>query len=83
MNREAASLGVPVYSVFRGSIGAVDKYLQEKNRLVLVESTDDVHHKIKLTKRPRKSLAEVASKRTLHAIVDSIQELAETLTPGR
>ena len=25
MNREAAALGVPVYSIFRGKIGAVDK----------------------------------------------------------
>jgi predicted glycosyltransferase len=27
MNREAAALGVPVYSIFRGSIGGVDKVL--------------------------------------------------------
>lgn len=27
MNREAAALGVPVYSIFRGKIGAVDRYL--------------------------------------------------------
>src|ERR1039458_4176378 len=27
MNREAAALGVPVYSIFRGEIGAVDRYL--------------------------------------------------------
>ena len=29
MNREAAALGVPVYSIFRGKIGAVDQYLSE------------------------------------------------------
>ena len=28
MNREAAALGVPVYSIFRGKLGAVDKYLE-------------------------------------------------------
>ena len=27
MNREAAALGVPVYSIFKGKIGAVDRYL--------------------------------------------------------
>ena len=27
MNREAAALGVPVYSIFRGKLGAVDRYL--------------------------------------------------------
>src|SRR5262249_14089051 len=34
MNREAAALGVPVYSVFRGRIGAVDRYLSRTGRLV-------------------------------------------------
>jgi uncharacterized protein len=34
MNREAAALGVPVYSIFRGTIGAVDHYLAETGRLV-------------------------------------------------
>ena len=29
MNREAAALGVPVYSIFRGKTGAVDRYLSE------------------------------------------------------
>src|SRR5205814_654782 len=37
MNREAAALDVPVYSTFRGKIGAVDRYLSEAGRLVLVE----------------------------------------------
>src|SRR3989442_14979658 len=38
MNREAAALGVPVYSIFRGKIGAVDHYLSMRGRLVLLES---------------------------------------------
>ena len=42
MNREAAALGVPVYSIFRGKIGAVDRYLAETGRLIMLESTDDV-----------------------------------------
>jgi uncharacterized protein len=46
MNREAAALGVPVYSVFRGHIGAVDRYLSSAGRLVLLESVDDVRTKI-------------------------------------
>lgn len=82
MNREAAALCVPVYSIFRGTIGAVDKYLEKENRLILVESAEDVHRKIKLIRRPRKDLAEVTSKQTLNAIVDSIQQLAESVTPA-
>jgi predicted glycosyltransferase len=51
MNREAAALGVPVYSIFRGKIGAVDRYLAEQRRLVLIESEEDVRTKINLVRR--------------------------------
>lgn len=77
MNREAAALGVPVYSIFRGTIGAVDRQLAAEGRLVLVESVEDVHQKIQLVRRARRPIAEVASRRTLETIVDAIQEIAE------
>jgi hypothetical protein len=77
MNREAAALGVPVYSIFRGTIGAVDYQLSAEGRLVLVENIGDVDRKIRLEKRPRRPLAELTSKRTLNKIVDTIQEIAE------
>jgi predicted glycosyltransferase len=56
MNREAAALGVPVYSIFRGKIGAVDRYLSEQGRMILIESVEDVRSKIKLVpwNRPEK-----------------------------
>jgi predicted glycosyltransferase len=56
MNREAAALGVPVYSIFRGKLGAVDRYLAESGRLTMIENTSDIHSKIKLVrwKRPAK-----------------------------
>ena len=76
MNREAAALGVPVYSIFRGAIGAVDKHLVKEGRLVLIESVEDVQ-KINLVKRPRRSVAEATSKETLQFIVDTIQQMAE------
>ena len=53
MNREAAALGVPVYSIFRGKIGAVDRDLREKGRLILIETADDVHSKIELVRRTK------------------------------
>src|SRR5262249_9331578 len=37
MNREAAALGVPVFSVFRGRIGAVVQYLARTGRMTLLE----------------------------------------------
>ena len=51
MNREAAAMGVPVYSIFRGRIGAVDEYLSQQGRLVLLESVEDVQTKIKAERR--------------------------------
>lgn len=78
MNREAAALGVPVYSIFRGAIGAVDRHLSAEGRLVLIESLADVENKIKLVKRTRGTIADVTSRKTLTEIVDNIAELAET-----
>jgi uncharacterized protein len=51
MNREAAALGVPVYSIFRGKIGAVDRYLAEQGRLILIENVEEVRTKINLVRR--------------------------------
>lgn len=77
MNREAAALGVPVYSIFRGTIGAVDRHLQSQGRLVLLESLGDVQQKLKFTRKPRRSVVEVTTTRTLRYIVDTLQEIAE------
>jgi hypothetical protein len=41
MLREAAYLGVPAYSIFRGNIGAVDRYLSSIGRLSPLESPAD------------------------------------------
>jgi predicted glycosyltransferase len=81
MNREAAALGVPVYSIFRGTIGAVDRHLKAENKLVLLESVEDVHHKVQLAKRPRKGVGDVTSRATLESIVDSIEQLADKHSP--
>ena len=77
MNREAAALGVPVYSIFRGHLGAVDKKLSAEGRLIMIKSVDDVETKITLEKRPHFPITEATSRRTLHEIVDSIEEIAE------
>lgn len=42
MNREAALLGTPTYSVFAGPIGAVDHWLLQTGRLRLLRSVEDV-----------------------------------------
>lgn len=77
MNREAAALGVPVYSVFRGNIGAVDQYLSEQRRLILLETTEDIRTKIRVEHRSRPSDPQGRDSATLTGIVDQIIEIAE------
>ncbi len=42
MNREAAVLGVPAWTTFAGSLGAVDRELVEQGRLTVLERAEDV-----------------------------------------
>ncbi len=75
MNREAAALGVPVYSIFRGKVGAVDRSLQAQGRLVLIESTEDVQSKIPLKRRAKDVAPDPKSCRALEDIVNHIDAI--------
>jgi predicted glycosyltransferase len=77
MNREAAALGVPVYSIFRGTIGAVDKDLQKQGRLILVESVEDVEQKIVLARRDMKASFDAATTPALLRILENIEEIVK------
>ncbi|MGA8182947.1 MAG: DUF354 domain-containing protein [Terriglobia bacterium] len=81
MNREAAALGVPVYSVFRGKIGAVDRYLAQDGRLVLLESVAAVREKIVVPKEARKRAPALRHPHTLRTIVDNLVAIVETGRP--
>jgi len=78
MNREAAAMGVPVYSIFRGKIGAVDTYLAKQGRLVLIESVEDVRTRIILSRRPRTVAPQNGKRTTLTTIVDSAVSILES-----
>jgi len=78
MNREAAAMDVPVYSIFRGKIGAVDRYLANSGRLVLIENPQDVRTKILLERRSRPHTTQNAERAALTKIVNDIIMLAET-----
>ena len=78
MIREAAALGVPAYSTFRGKIGAVDKYLAEKGRLVLLESLEDIHTKIALTRRTLSMQPAGAHSPALEVIIKTIVSILES-----
>jgi uncharacterized protein len=77
MNREAAAMGVPVYSIFRGQIGAVDKYLSQEGRLVMLETVDDVRTKIKAVRRVRSTQGSGRNVPALETIVNNIASILE------
>lgn len=81
MNREAAALGVPVFSIFRGKIGAVDRYLADKGRLTLIEHPEDIRARVTVCRRERSSGPITASRPALANIVNSILSVLEARDP--
>jgi predicted glycosyltransferase len=75
MNREAAALGVPVYSIFRGKMGAVDRHLAETGRLVLLQSLGDVATKIKVECRKLAEGVPLTTLTTLNRLTEQIVAL--------
>jgi len=73
MNREAAALGVPVYSIFRGELGAVDRYLAQSGRLTLIENIKELATKIVLGKWKRPVRPDQTNRPALQHIVDIIE----------
>src|SRR5438034_5352093 len=78
MNREAAALDVPVYSVFRGRIGAVDRYLSASGRLVLLECVEDVQRTMRVARRVRPAVPAVRDGGALDIIVAHIARVMES-----
>lgn len=78
MNREAAALGVPVYSIFRGKIGAVDRYLSDCGRMILLENVEDFATKINFCRRNKELKTLSSTNATLQGIVDKIIQATET-----
>ena len=81
MNREAAALGVPVYTIFRGQIGAVDRYLVQQGWLTLIEKVDDVRTKIILAPRERSAKPGTGDSQVLQVIVNNIIAILELTSP--
>ena len=77
MNREAAALGVPVYSFFRGTLGAIDKHLSDTGKLVLLQSKRDVSQKLKLVRRQRTAASESGIAASLDAVVNHVVSVVE------
>ncbi len=78
MNREAAVLNVPVYSIFQGKIGAIDRYLHQIGRLKIIQSAQDLRA-IQPVKRIRPERPQLDDNRGLvNFIVDKVLETGMT-----
>ena len=77
MNREAAALGIPVYSLFRGKLGAVDRHLAKVGKLTLLESEPDVRENLKLVRRDRNRAFLPEQQAALHTVVRHICTVLE------
>jgi len=75
MNREAAALGVPVYSIFRGQAGALDQALQEHGRLTLIASANDIWTKIALERRDKSDHPDHGARPALTDIVSNVEAI--------
>ena len=60
MNREAALLGVPVYSIFAGRQGALDAQMEKEGSITFIRNKEDIA-KIKLVRRHRDGTGAYAS----------------------
>lgn len=83
MNREAAALGVPVYSIFRGPTGAVDRYLADRGRLVFLKTIEDVQTQLVFRRRTNKPAHEITGRAALSVIVDHIVDKVEHVRDRR
>jgi predicted glycosyltransferase len=77
MNREAAALGVPVYSIFRGRTGAVDQGLAKTGRLILIEKLADISTKIILERRTPVLQGSGNQSPALNCILEAVISIAE------
>jgi uncharacterized protein len=77
MNREAAALGVPVYSIFRGKIGAVDRQLQREGKMTLIERIEDVQTSIRLERRKKGIQLNGKPRKALQDIITHVQEFVK------
>ena len=85
MNREAAALGVPVYSIFRGTMGAVDRMLEREGRLTMIRSVDEVESKIRFVRRDKTGIPDGGRREALNDIVGYIEDIVriERVRPFR
>ncbi|MDP4200534.1 MAG: DUF354 domain-containing protein [Bacteroidota bacterium] len=75
VNREAAALGVPVVTIFKGPEGAVDRWLISERRMLEVKQAAEILPLVH--KRERDSPSRYVSRKGLATIVNTILKLVE------
>lgn len=82
MNREAAALNVPVYSIFRGKIGAVDNHLVKKGLLTVIGKKEDVPGKIRITKRKMET-GRWGNDAVFRYVIEAIVRISDEISNGK
>lgn len=72
MNREAAVIGVPVYSIFCGEVGAVDRALEAAGKLHMVRSVEELN-RIVFRKREKGEVQTPKDSRVRDTFVEVIE----------
>ncbi len=73
MNREAALLGVPVYSIFAGRLGSLDAQMEKEGLITFVREISDIS-KIDLRRRTETSNANELTDRVQRFVIGQINE---------
>ena len=77
MNREAAALGIPVYSIFRGKTGAVDSMLEREGRLIMIRNKEEIWTIIHFERRIKSLLPDKKPRAALSTILFNIENIIE------
>jgi predicted glycosyltransferase len=77
MNREAASLGIPTVTMFKGPMGAVDKWLIDEGKMLVIDNAEEILPML----RKRDEINSSSSGTTKKVIADAILRLSHHANP--
>ena len=78
MNREAALLGTPVYSIFTGRQGTLDAEMERQGVIRFIRSGADVAQ-IEIRPKPKGGLASLPGDRVKRAVIDQIDSFLTSI----
>ena len=76
MNREAALLGIPTFSIFTGHKPYLDEHLEQQGKIIFLNNSDEAD-KIQLKKRDTTQLFQPTNKYLVQNITDTIIDLSK------